>query len=323
MFTRTLLYLLCFALACLAAVGSTSLLTPLLTARWASIGLALVVSLGLAVESAKLMGAGALRGVAFRESSPQMLRTQQPWAAKQVRRGGAKPRLRRRGRTESPGVSGQAGSEGGERADDGASGLVRRRRRGSVAGHQVLEVDVPTPQRLQRFEALDEALASGDALQPPRCAKSVACGHVRAFDGLGRLAAGPVQARADVRRLRQFLLRRLHVRLVVVGDDVRRLRPGAAPCLPEERPGRVRIPPFAKEDVDHLAVLIDRPVQVPFLLALPSEEEDLVHVPAPSDAPAVLPDRVGQLWAEGLDPGEHRPGRHIHPSLREELLHVP
>lgn len=56
MVTRTLVYLLCFALACLAAVGASRLLVPLLTARGASIDLASVVSLGLAVALGMIGG---------------------------------------------------------------------------------------------------------------------------------------------------------------------------------------------------------------------------------------------------------------------------
>src|SRR5262245_64237723 len=76
------------------------------------------------------------------------------------------PRLRRGGTVRSW-PSGQAGREHGQRADDGAGGLVGRRGCRLVAGHEVLQGDVAAAQRLERLEPLGEPLAGGEALEDP------------------------------------------------------------------------------------------------------------------------------------------------------------
>jgi hypothetical protein len=118
-----------------------------------------------------------------------------------------------------------------------------------------------------------------------------------------------MEAGPDVQRAWQVLPGCPDVGLMVIGDDGRRLSLGSRPGAAEERPGGGQVPPFTKQYVDHLAVLVDGPVEVP--LDATTEEEDLVDVPAAAKPTTMPPGRGRELWTEGLGPGEHGPGRDI------------
>jgi hypothetical protein len=60
-----------------------------------------------------------------------------------------------------------------------------------------------------------------------------------------------------------------------VRHDRPRLTAEARQYVPEEAPGRRRVPPLLEQQVDHPTVLIDGPPQVPVLA--PDPDEDLVH----------------------------------------------
>ncbi len=108
---------------------------------------------------------------------------------------------------------------------------------------------------------------------------------------------------------------------MVIGDYGRRLGLGGRPSAAEECLGGGQVPPFTKQYVDHLAVLVDGPVEVPLDGAM--EEEDLVDVPAAAEAPTMPAGRGRELWTKGLGPGEHGPGRDIDTTLSEELGDLP
>ena len=134
------------------------------------------------------------------------------------------------------------------------------------------------------------------------------------FDGL---ACQTMEAGPDVQRAWQVLPGCPDVGLMVIGDDGRWLGLGGRPGAAEECLGQV--PPFTKQYVDHLAVLIDGAVKVPLDGA--TEEEDLVGMAAkPTTMP---PDRGRELWTECLGPGEHRPGRDINATFSKELGDLP
>ncbi len=85
---------------------------------------------------------------------------------------------------------------------------------------------------------------------------------------------------------------------MVIGDDGGRLGFGGRPCAAEERLGGSQVPPFTKQYVDHLAILIDGAVEVSLDGAM--EEEDLVDVPAAAKPTTMSAGCGRELWAEGL-----------------------
>ena len=111
------------------------------------------------------------------------------------------------------------------------------------------------------------------------------------------------------------------VGLMVIGDDDHRLGLGGRPGAAEECLGGGQVPAFTKQYVDNLAVLIDGAVEVPLDRA--TEEENLVDVPAAAKPTTMPPGRGGELWTEGLAPGEHGPGRDIDATLSKELGDLP
>ena len=83
---------------------------------------------------------------------------------------------------------------------------------------------------------------------------------------------------------------------MVIGNDGRRPGLGGRSGAAEECLGGGQVPPFTKQYVDHLAVLIDGAVEVPLDGAM--EEEDLVDVPAAAK-PTTMPAGCGrELWTE-------------------------
>ena len=114
----------------------------------------------------------------------------------------------------------------------------------------------------------------------------------------GDLACQTMEAGPDVQRAWQVLPGCPDVGLMVIGDDGRRLGLGGCPGAAEECLGGSQVPPFTKQYVDHLAVVIDGAVEVPLDGA--TEEEDLVAVPAAAKPTTMPPGRGGELWTEGL-----------------------
>jgi len=126
-----------------------------------------------------------------------------------------------------------------------------------------------------------------------------------------------MEAGPNVQRAWQVLPSCPDVGLMVIGDDGRRQGLGDRPGAAEECLGGGQIPPFTKQYVDHLAILIDGAVEVPLDGAM--EEEDLVDVPAAAKPMTMPPGCGGELWTEGLGPGEHSPGRDINATLTKQL----
>jgi hypothetical protein len=86
----------------------------------------------------------------------------------------------------------------------------------------------------------------------------------------------------------------------------------------EEGRRRLRLAVIAEQDIEHLPVLVDRPIAGALLFALVAEQEDLVHPPARA-RPATVPAHVGrQERAEGLDPAQHGALGDVDPSLHQE-----
>jgi hypothetical protein len=108
---------------------------------------------------------------------------------------------------------------------------------------------------------------------------------------------------------------------MVIGDDGRRLGLGGRPGAAEECLGGDQVPPFTKQSVHHLTVLIDGAVEVPLDAAI--EGEDPVDLPAAAKPTTMPAGRGRELWTEGLCPGEHGPGRDINATLSKKLGDLP
>ncbi len=84
-----------------------------------------------------------------------------------------------------------------------------------------------SPQVAHRLEAFQEALPGLSALQSTAVPEPVACGHVTALDDCGCLAGRSVRPRPDVLRARTGGRHGLHIRLMIVSDDLLREDLGA------------------------------------------------------------------------------------------------
>ncbi len=109
-----------------------------------------------------------------------------------------------------------------------------------------------------------------------------------ALDRFGGLTCQTVEAGPDVQRAWQVLLGCPDVGLMVIGHDGRRLDLRGRPCAAEECLRGGQVPPFTKQYIDHLAILIDGPIEVPLDGAI-EEEEDLVDVPAAAKSTTMPP----------------------------------
>ena len=91
------------------------------------------------------------------------------------------------------------------------------------------------------FESFQKALPRLGALQSSAIAQSIAHGYMAAFDGFGRLAAYSMKSRSDMLSARTGGRHGLHIRLVVIGDDLlgHQLRP--LDGLAKERRGTRRV----------------------------------------------------------------------------------
>jgi hypothetical protein len=112
------------------------------------------------------------------------------------------------------------------------------------------------------------------------------------FDALGGLAPAPMQTSPDVGGAGQHSLYRLHIRLVMIADDLIWLQHSPLDRSTEEGFGRSQIAALPQEHIHHLPPLIDGSIKV-VLLAAPAEEE-LVHVPPPAQPPPMAVCLFGQ-----------------------------
>ena len=144
---------------------------------------------------------------------------------------------------------------------------------------------MPPAEGLQGLEALEDALAGWQRLEAPRRAEAIPGGDMAPRDRLGGLARGAVQPRPGVPGHREDVLHGLDVRPVVIADERRGRGARASERLAEEGLRRRGVPAVTVEDIERLALLVDGPVQVAFLLPLPPEEEDLIDPPPVAGAP--------------------------------------
>src|SRR5205085_10399795 len=102
-------------------------------------------------------------------------------------------------------------------------------------------------------------------------------------------------------------------------DDLSRLAVSAQ-RRHEEPSCSVGVAPWGDVDVDDLAVLVDRPVDV----APPSSDPDidLVDVPTVSDAVPARSSGIDEQWGEALHPAEHGDVIDFNAALAQELFDV-
>src|SRR3954468_19541271 len=94
---------------------------------------------------------------------------------------------------------------------------------------------------------------------------------------------------------------RSSITLQLVGHDHTRHVPQAFQQLPEKALGRFGAAPALHQDVEHGAVLVDRPPEVAELA--PDPDEDLVQVPLVARTRPALLERVGEGATEAQAPG--------------------
>ena len=85
----------------------------------------------------------------------------------------------------------------------------------------------------------------------------------------------------------------------------------------EEHFGTRPISFLPEQHIHHLAMLINRPTEVAFLLAAATKH--LIHLPPPPHAPTGRTEGSRQLRAKRLDPGHHGPCRDSETSFGEEF----
>src|SRR5262249_1235877 len=82
----------------------------------------------------------------------------------------------------------------------------------------------------------------------------------------------------------------------------------------------VQVAVLAQQHVHDLPVLIDGPIQI----RPPATPPDvrLIAPPAAAELTGPMPAGLGEEWAEGVDPGQDRAGRHVDAALGEQLDHI-
>jgi hypothetical protein len=90
----------------------------------------------------------------------------------------------------------------------------------------------------------------------------------------------------------------------MIADHMNRYLPAGGDGATEEGLGGGEVTVLSQQNIHHLPVLVDRPIQVALLGA--TEEEYFVDPPAPAEAPTVPACLDGELRAEGLGPAEDR-----------------
>jgi hypothetical protein len=173
--------------------------------------------------------------------------------------------------------------------------------------------DVATAHGPNELEPLDQPLPGGNGLQPPHGAQPVLDGHVGALDRLRRLPARSVQSGPDVGRPPEASADGPPAGGVFVGDDHTRPPAPSGDGLLEEGAGAGQVAALPEEHVDHLAVLVHRPIPVgPLAL---DADGGLVRPPASPDRPRVPAPFGREQRAERVGPGEHRARGHIDVAL--------
>src|SRR5689334_20749717 len=143
----------------------------------------------------------------------------------------------------------QAAGASARTAADRVGAKGRSSAAGPALAAAMLPAHVAVVERLDRLEALEEALARGQRLDAPRGPQPVARGAVAARNAPGGLAVGAAQARPHVRGVREHRRDRLDVGLMTIRNHVRRGVPTAAQRPLEEGGGgafpghRVQSPP--------------------------------------------------------------------------------
>jgi hypothetical protein len=127
---------------------------------------------------------------------------------------------------------------------------------------------------------------------------------VTALDGLGGRAATAMQPRAHLAGERDDRGHSFHIRRVRVSNDCFGHNIRTSQGLPKKRFCTGPIAFVTEEHVNKLPVLIDRAIEIEFLLA--AKAKYVVDRPCARDSPAVFTKGNGQLRAKRLHPGEYR-----------------
>ena len=106
----------------------------------------------------------------------------------------------------------------------------------------------------------------------------------------------------------------------LVGDQTSRYRSLAFQQPPEKARGGTPIAPGLHEDVDHVAVLVDRPPEI--LLPPLDIDEQFVQVPRVAHLPSLTPERSRIRWPEGPTPLPNRLVGERDTALGQQILRI-
>jgi hypothetical protein len=167
-----------------------------------------------------------------------------------------------------------------------------------------------------RYEAVHgcEALHLGGRLEAPHLTLALAC---RLMGNFGSIVGVLVRG-VDHERHHGPTRRRITAQLV--RDQTSRNRSLAFQQLPEEARGGTPITPGLHEDVDYIAVLVDRPPKI--LLPTLNIDEQFVQVPRVAHPPAASPQRSSIRRPEGPTPLPNRFVGDRHTALGQQILRI-
>ena len=96
--------------------------------------------------------------------------------------------------------------------------------------------------------------------------------------------------------------RAMHCRVTaqLVRDELARLLALSFQQLVKEASGRLPIAPRLNQDVDHIAILVDRPPEI--VLPALHRDEQFIEIPRVTHPPAPMPESPGVGGAKGLTP---------------------
>ncbi len=161
----------------------------------------------------------------------------------------------------------------------------------------------------------DEALGGSRRLEPPHFALSSTEGLMGDLGPVVLVnSLFMVGAQAD-------LLERSPVGAQLVGRHSGRSKAVLLQQLANELPGCGLVPPALDQDLQHLALIIDRSPQV--YLPLVYAHHHLIKMPARAGPAPQLPQVPRNRRAELADPASDRLVRDIQPPLRQQLFNVP
>ena len=143
-----------------------------------------------------------------------------------------------------------------------------------------------------------EALQLDGRLEAPHLAFPLACRLVRDFGAVVRILI------RDVNDRRHHGPRGRWVAPQFVGDQPAGYAALALQHLPENAHGGAPVPPRLHQDVEDVAVLVDRPPQI--LLTTVQRDEQLIEVPRVPEAPTPVPEPSGIRAAERATPPSDR-----------------